>query len=356
MNEIVYGDCLEEMAKMEANSISCIVTDPPYGLKFMGKDWDHGIPGVAFWKESIRVCKPGSHLLAFGGTRTYHRLTCAIEDAGWEIRDCLMWIFGSGFPKSHNHFGMEGYGTALKPAYEPIIMAMKPCDGTFKNNAEKWGQAGVNIDGCRIATDDRLSIGSSNMGYQGTNNPRCNEQNLNGRWPANVLFDEEAAKMLDEQSGQSKSKDGGNSGKNANPMSWEEENKDRPRRSPNDSGGASRFFYCAKASSSERNEGLDGFPAKERRPLGISNWEGQTNGSGEVMGKSSPQKNFHPTVKPLKLMEYLIKLVMPPKDGILLDPFAGSGTTILAAKRLGLNAIGIEKCEEYSRIARARIC
>src|SRR6266481_3529400 len=122
---ILNGDCLEVMRNMEPNSIDCIVTDPPYGLHFMGKDWDHGIPSKIFWEEALRISKPGSILLAFGGTRTHHRLTCAIEDAGWEVRDCLMWLFGSGFPKSHNHFGFPGYGTALKPAYEPIIMAMK---------------------------------------------------------------------------------------------------------------------------------------------------------------------------------------------------------------------------------------
>lgn len=147
---IIHGDCLEEMKKMGDNSISCIVTDPPYGLGFMGKKWDARVPQDEIWKEALRITKPGGHILAFGGSRTYHRLTCAIEDAGWEIRDCIMWIYGSGFPKSHNHFGIEGYGTTLKPAHEPIIMGMKLCDGTFKENAEKWGQAGININDCRI--------------------------------------------------------------------------------------------------------------------------------------------------------------------------------------------------------------
>lgn len=155
---ILHGDCLDEMKKMEDNSISAIVTDPPYGLGFMGKDWDTGLPHDAIWKEALRVLRPGGHLLAFGGTRTYHRLTCAIEDSGFEMRDCLQWIYASGFPKSHNHFGIEGYGTALKPAHEPIIMAMKPCDGTFKQNAEKWGQAGINIAATRVPLSDRDSI------------------------------------------------------------------------------------------------------------------------------------------------------------------------------------------------------
>lgn len=156
MQEIILGDCLEVVKTFPDNHFSAVVTDPPYGLNFMDKKWDHGIPGTEIWAECLRVCKPGGFLLAFGGTRTYHSLTCAIEDAGWEIRDCLMWIYGSGFPKSHNHFGIEGYGTCLKPAYEPIIMAMKPCDGTFKQNAEKWGQAGININACRIATDQKI--------------------------------------------------------------------------------------------------------------------------------------------------------------------------------------------------------
>jgi DNA modification methylase len=317
---IINADCLDEMRKMQDNSIAAIVTDAPYGLGFMGKDWDAGLPHADIWAEALRICKPGAHLLAFGGTRTYHRLTCAIEDAGWQIRDCLMWIYGSGFPKSHNHFGLEGYGSALKPAYEPIIMAMKPYDGTFKENVEKWQQGGINIDASRISTGECL----------GRDNPKPstfvakihetyidNTKGL-GRWPANVLFDEEAAKMLDEQSGISKSQSGGLTyNKNSEHLNGK---KPFDRTGHEDSGGASRFFYCAKASSSERSE-----------------------------------LNNHPTVKPLKLMEYLIKLVMPPKDGLLLDPFAGSGTTILAAQRLGFNAIGIEKSPDYCAIAEQRI-
>jgi site-specific DNA-methyltransferase (adenine-specific) len=242
-----------------------------------------------------------------------------------------MWIYGSGFPKSHNHFGLEGYGTALKPAYEPIIMAMKPCDGTFKENAEKWGQGGINIDGCRIEAVDQNKL-AKNWNRETISDMRggnfkeskagmmaCYKNAPKGRWPANVLFDEEAAKILDEQSGISKSSGhirhntypGSEGFLKLNPMNL---------KGIQDFGGASRFFYCAKASSSERSE-----------------------------------LNNHPTVKPLKLMEYLIKLVMPPKDGLLLDPFAGSGTPILAAQRLGFNAIGIEKSSDYCAIAEQRI-
>lgn len=333
---IVEGDCLDEMRKMESNSISAIVTDPPYGLSFMGKGWDHAVPGKEYWEECKRLLKPGGFLLAMGGSRTFHRLTCAIEDAGLEIRDCLMWLYGSGFPKSHNHFGIEGYGTALKPAWEPIIMAMKPCEGTFKQNAEKWGQAGINIDDCRIGIGGDKSIAGAkkyipfNKGFKFSPTDQTK-----GRWPVNLILDEEAAKMLDQQSGISKcqysntnqpilTSKGHAGGAYGNPShlkpNGHEKSIDHIREGFNDSRGVSRFFYCAKACASERGE-----------------------------------NNKHPTVKPLKLMEYLIKLVMPPVGGILLDPFAGSGTTILAAKRLGFEAIGIEKDEGYCEIAKSRV-
>lgn len=313
---IIHGDCLEEMRKMEPNSISAIVTDPPYGLSFMGKGWDNAVPGFEYWSEAIRICRPGGYLLALGGSRTFHRLACAIEESGFEIRDTIMWIYGSGFPKSHNHFGLEGFGTALKPSYEPIIMAMKPCDGTFKQNAEKWGQAGINIDACRVGNEERFkppttkgvtcALGSfKNCNGVGTT--------VTGRWPANVIFDEEAAEML---------------------------------------GSPSRFFYCAKASSSERNEGLEDRVSKQTTDGYL---RANSDTARKYQANSVPRKNPHPTVKPLKLMEYLIKLVMPPKDGVLLDPFAGSGTTILAARKLGYTAIGIEKEEEYCEIARTRL-
>lgn len=350
----INSDCLDAMGEMDANSISCIVTDPPYGLKFMSKEWDHGIPGAPFWEEALRICKPGSHLLAFGGTRTYHRLVCAIEDSGWEIRDCLMWLYGSGFPKSHNHFGLEGYGTALKPAYEPIIMAMKPCDGTFKQNVEKWGQGGINIDECRVETEEvwKRDCRDQNMVV----NALCERKGVEkfshskGRWPANVILDEEAGAMLDEQSGTLKSgklRPYTNSNTNSYCGNWP-----LVRNYTNEAsqGGASRFFYCAKASPAERNEGLEELPLKD-----LAGCYGEFAGDGRGrQTEHKPTKNNHPTVKPLKLMEYLIKLVMPPEGGVLLDPFAGSGTTVLAAKRLGFDAIGIEKDEGYCKIAETR--
>jgi len=340
------------------------------------------VPGTEYWSECLRIMVPGGNIIAMGGTRTFHRLACAIEDAGYEIRDCISYLYGSGFPKSHNfgckcqdpqNSGMatcekcgglkdyKGFGTALKPAWEPCIVAMKPIDGTFKQNAEKWGQAGINIDGCRVE-GNKPSVpqpifdsptGSIYEMRTGIGRNGQMSDNSKGRWPANVLFDEEAAKMLDEQSGKlakSSIREWNNS-YSANNVLDHGLKPIKIEGGINDTGGASRFFYCAKASSRERNEGLENLLFSEG---GIKNDSGCGFSETDPM-KPIQYKNNHPTVKPLKLMEYLIKLVMPPKDGILLDPFAGSGTTILAAKRLGFSAIGIEKQEDYLKIAQARL-
>lgn len=388
---ILCGDCLQMMKTFPDNHFSAIVTDPPYGLHFMGKDWDHYSKGkvkvgrkvlgahtnseahaaarydenrndefqefMYQWAiEALRITKPGGHCLMFGAPRRYHRQVCALEDAGWEIRDCLMWMFGSGFPKSHNHFGIDGYGTALKPAYEPIIMAMKPIDGTFKQNAEKWGHAGINIDRCRIPTDEKWKaqchdIRSNCLMDKKGRLDRISESDDKGRWPANIMFDEEAAAMLDEQSGITKSSNTQRNNRPSENIDMSGANTGHISYGHSDHGGASRFFYCAKTSRSERNEGLDDF---EEKPL---LWSSGTKNPGSFQsdGTHKVSKNNHPTVKPLALMAYLIKLVMPPKDGLLLDPFAGSGSTIVAAKRLGFKAIGIEKQPEYCEIARSRL-
>jgi site-specific DNA-methyltransferase (adenine-specific) len=311
---IHHGDCREVMATLDAESVDAIVSDPPYGLSFMGKGWDHGVPGVEFWTEALRVAKPGAHLLAFGGTRTYHRLACAIEDAGWEIRDCVMWVYGSGFPKSHdvskaidkaagaerevvgpsranvrsdlkyggndpshNHGRLgavthppitapatdaarqwQGWGTALKPAWEPIIVARKPLVGTVAENVLTHGTGGINVDGCRVGTETLTYIAGETGGEGG----KCGA---------------------------------------------------RKRAS------AARFFYCAKASKADRG--------------------------GD---------NKHPTVKPTDLMRYLCRLVTPP-GGVVLDPFTGSGSTGKAATLEGFRFIGIEREAEYVQIAKARI-
>lgn len=273
---LYHGDCLEVMKTFPDNHFTAIVTDPPYGLKFMGKKWDHGVPCIEYWKEALRISQPGTWLLAFGGPKTYHRLTCSIEDAGWEIRDCIMWMYGSGFPKSKG---------CLKPAYEPILLARKAAS-----------LPKLNIEKCRIPTfaksfsDKRFC--KSNEVY-GKFNPYDYDGSL-GRWPTNIILDEEAAQMLDECGGL------------------------MPNKEHDDKGGTSRFFYCAKASPSERKEG------------------------------------FHPTVKPLKLMKYLITLVTPNDNNLMLDPFAGSGTTLVAAKELGIDCVGIEKEETYIEIIKRR--
>jgi site-specific DNA-methyltransferase (adenine-specific) len=329
MHKIINGDCLEVMRSMDGNSIDFVVCDPPYGLKFMGKSWDHGIPGVDYWQEALRVCKPGSMLAAFGGTRTYHRLTCAIEDAGWEIRDCISYLYGSGFPKSYNKFGIDGYGTALKPAWEPIIIAMKPLEGTYKQNVEKWGLGGINIDGCRIASellDGRTNNGGGTSMFKGLN-LEYKHTLPSGRWPANLILDEEAAQLLDEQSGISKSPPIGSmcAGSKSGDIYKKGFIGKISQNGFGDSGGASRFFYCAKASKSERNAGLEN------------------------------KLNAHPTVKPLSLMRYIITLLAPPGTPTLLDPFAGSGSTLCAAKQLGINALGIELDEDYCEIAEKRV-
>jgi len=388
--KLLLGDCLDKLKELEANSIDSIVTDPPYGLAFMGKKWDYDVPSTQIWEECMRVLKPGGHLLSFAGSRTYHRMAVRIEDAGFEIRDQIMWIYGSGFPKSLNlgkslesklvngssrYSGnkmetdgdvdipgsqwqeaadrtmadgegawsgksvkvenpiakeWEGWGTALKPAHEPVVMARKPLEeNTVVDNVLKWGTGGINIDESRIGTTKRtpgyknpgtMMVGSSewNKLYNGMQR----EVDVNeGRFPANLILDEEAGKILDEQSGFSKC--------TATSIGYTEEQNDffkglinKVTVRHNDEGGASRFFYCPKTSKTDRNEGNT--------------------------------TNHHPTVKPTDLMLYLIRLVTP-KGGTTLDPFMGSGSTGKAAVRGGFDFVGIEREEEYMEIATARI-
>lgn len=339
---IINGDCLEELDKLDENSVDAIVTDPPYELNFMDKGWDNA--GVSFqketWQKCLKVLKTGGYLLAFGGTRTYHRIACAIEDAGFEIRDCIMWLYGSGFPKSMNiglaidkKMGNEsevvgegkcgknamlgglrdeittngkyeikeaqnewkGWGTALKPSYEPIIVARKPFKGSLVDNVMKHGVGGLNIDECRVETND---------------NER-EYQNI-GRFPANTIMD---------------TKEG---------EEWR------------------RYFYCAKASKKDRDEGLEEFEkdiTDDGRNKPIDN--------PYLRGKTM-RHNTHPTVKPTTLMQYLIRLVAP-KGATILDPFMGSGSTGKAVmyenkeRNADYKFIGIEKEDEYCKIAKARI-
>jgi hypothetical protein len=534
---VEQGDCRDVMRAMPHASVDAIVSDPPYGLAFMGKGWDHAVPGVEFWAEALRVAKPGAHLVAFGGTRTFHRLAVAIEDAGWEVRDCLSWNFGSGFPKSHNidktgvscacdddvpgmrprvltptvsrdarqssvllaevqrdgegqgvgeartqgvqgpqavepdvrpcesrvegrrddeasegqllgrslrpcakvgvadgaegrlHLGAStgdgatggsvtgkdgggaspeprpvrqqagklgavanersaqesgvwptcnrcgkpritrGLGTALKPAWEPIILARKPLTGTVAANVAQHGTGGLNVDGCRIAISDNLPLyrttgvgGGKGYegGWSGQREEKAHPQSVRhdpaGRWPANVCLDEDAAAVLDEQSGER-----GGAGKSSGPtLTGVSTSRSRGRFNGvadtpfyGDSGGASRFFYTAKASRREREAGLDGMPLTVCRS-GLGG-KMPTDDDGRDRDRFAvTARNVHPTVKPIALMRWLCRLVTPP-GGLILDPFTGSGTTGCAAVLEGFRFHGAELDAEYAEIARRRI-
>jgi site-specific DNA-methyltransferase (adenine-specific) len=395
---IYHSHSLFAMMAMRSNSVDSIVTDPPYGLSFMGKKWDYDVPSVQLWREALRVLKPGGHLLAFAGSRTYHRMAVNIEDAGFEVRDQIMWIYGSGFPKSHDiskaidkaagverevvgHkrqgfkpdsnkvYGKfsgdtsvtkpatpeakqwEGWGTALKPAHEPIVVARKPVEGTVAENVLKYGTGGINIDGARIETSDEwegreMPEAEDGVTWGGDLNTQTSASHELGRFPSNIMFDTEAAALLDEQSGESTSKQAEVSNKGS---IWGSENDDILMRGHNDSGGASRFFYVPKASKADRDEGLEGFTLGPPPASARSNpAEGRENALG------NPRANHHPTVKPTELMQYLVRLVTP-KGGVTLDPFMGSGSTGKAAIREGMCFIGCERGAEYVPISIARI-
>ena len=405
MNKVTLlkGDCIKKLKGLKDNSVDSVVTDPPYHLTawdmqpkkkykrknkgFMGKEWDGlGKDGIGIannpklWKEVLRVLKPGGHLLSFSHSRTYHRQAVAVEDAGFEIRDQIMWIYGSGFPKSHNignKLGEEykGIGTALKPAHEPIVMARKPFNGTVAKNVLEWGTGGINIDECRVGTDEITTNGYGDKGFvaQEGYEPSTHQ----GRFPANIIFDEEAGKILDEQSGISKSSPNKWEGNNNAPIYGKYEKGIR-QSTFSDTGGASRFFYCPKASKKDRNEGMPEqvpqFTGRPRREDGsVIYKETHPEEWAEVM-KGKPRKektslaaseeilqptlkgtmNIHPTVKPTDLMAYLVRLVTP-KGGVVLDPFMGSGSTGKGAIREGMDFIGIEREDEYMEIAKSRI-
>jgi site-specific DNA-methyltransferase (adenine-specific) len=398
------GNNLDILPTLSDNSVDSIVTDPPYELGFMGKKWDSS--GIAYsvelWRECLRVLKPGGHLLSFGGTRTWHRVAVGIEDAGFEVRDSIAWMYGSGFPKSLDvskaidkqsgyegavigteqidvgmqggsmHAGRErklaereikelspeaqqweGWGTALKPAFEPIVVARKPLIGTVSANVLEHGTGALNIDGSRIGTgEDRASGGESKVGSIWSSGEGKSERPTGGRWPANVILDEYSAELLDEQSGESKSgkpairtADGFNRNAYGSGMGIK---AGQPNGEYGDTGGASRFFYVAKASKRDRNEGLDELPISrpdDRSATGM--------GTFEEKGVQ-PQRNFHPTVKPTQLMRYLVKLVTPP-GGTVLDPFTGSGSTGKAAILEGFRFIGCELTEDYIPIIEGRL-
>lgn len=321
---IYHGSNLDVLPTLPDNSVDSIVTDPPYELGFMGKTWDSS--GIAYsvelWRECMRVLKPGGHLLAFSGSRTYHRMVVAIEDAGFDIRDMIAWVSNKTFPKSHSiekATGEEqwaGWGTALKPTVEPVVMARKPLIGTVAENVLTHGTGGLNIDASRIGTTDRFGGGSKgSSGFAANYDAEGWTQGSElGRWPANIILDEDAAELLDEQSEE-----------------------------------ASRFFYVARASKRDRNEGLEGLPEVMARNYAQDAKTLETMPFGIL-----PKANFHPTVKPTALMTYLIKLVTPP-GGTVLDPFTGSGSTGKAALLEGFQFIGIELTEEYLPIIEGRL-
>jgi DNA modification methylase len=329
---IEHSEAVELLQSLPENSLDACITDPPYEIGIMSRKWDS--TGVAFdvntWASVLRCVKPGAHLLAFGGSRTYHRIACAIEDSGFELRDTIMYIFGSGFPKSHNlHGDWEGWGSSLKPAFEPIIVARKPFKGTLKENVLKYGTGAINIAGCRV--------------------PTATEGEL-GRWPANLITDgsdevvdafpyapgQLAPNSADTPSSLTKNVYGERKrvsfGKRAGEASANRRYTDNgstnfaalPGERRFDTGSAARFFYCSK-------------PGRKERDLGMGD-----------------KTNNHPTVKSLSLMRYLSKLICPP-GGTICDPFLGSGTTGMAAVLEGFNFIGCDSDAEYIKIAKARI-
>ena len=409
---LYHGDNREVLKELADNSVDSIVTDPPYELGFMGKSWDaSGIAySVELWKEALRVLKPGGHLLAFSGSRTYHRMAVAIEDAGFEIRDQIMWIYGSGFPKSLDiskaidksagaerevvgeatdrredgttyglgHSGQitsqdaitaevkqwQGWGTALKPAHEPVVVARKPLIGTVAANVLTYGTGGLNIDGARVGSEgggtnctnrDELGQckGHENAGRSTTGETIHGVESNGGRWPANVIHDgsNEVVELFPDTGKSGVAINRNRSGAKSGEVfqgGWNALTEDVGFR---DSGSAARFFYCAKASKRDRNEGLDGFEAVR---VHDGRQEGTVGGSNRRNRSNNYRQNHHPTVKPTDLMRYLCRLVTPP-NGIVLDPFMGSGSTGKAAIYEGFNFVGIEMTDEYIPIAKARI-
>ncbi len=361
---LLHGSCADWLANLPSQSVDAIVTDPPYGLSFMGKGWDYDVPGVDIWREVFRVLKPGAHLLSFFGTRTYHRGVIPIEDAGFEIRDQIGWAYGSGFPKSHNlDDDWKGWGTALKPAWEPIVVARKPLVGTVADNVAQFGTGALNIDGCRVEGDARPARtnaksasgltgmgGANTYGSYAVRGSIAIGETTEGRWPANLIHDgsPEVLACFPDAPGQI-AKSSSSSEKRENQNTYSEMRRGSGGVSPRgDEGSAARFFYCPKASKKDRDEGLAAFTpttTTDGRAVSIDN---------PYLRGETTRKNHHPTVKPTELMRYLCRLVTPP-GGTVLDPFMGSGSTGKAALLEGFQFIGIERDLEYLQIAEARI-
>jgi len=360
---LLNGNCLDVLKTLKDNSIDSIVTDPPYGLSFMGKKWDYDVPSVEMWSECFRVLKPGGHLLSFSSARTYHRMVVNVEDAGFEIRDQIMWVYGSGFPKSHNVGkkvkSYEGWGTALKPSHEPIVMARKPIiEKTVANNVMEHGTGAINIDDCRVKLQDGESYTINTWDDDakpfggGAGNPFTGRQETKGRWPANFIHDgsEEVLEGFPDTKPSRKGKPRGTKKKGM----FANSDFNKVGTEHNDEGTASRFFYCPKANKKERNKGCEGISKKPRSTANKMMGQSGEMKTGSGNDRTTDFHNNHPTVKPIELMKYLCRLVTP-KKGTVLDPFMGSGTTGIAAKLEGFSFVGIELDAEYLEIAKLRI-
>ncbi|MEG5564330.1 site-specific DNA-methyltransferase [Enterobacter ludwigii] len=362
--QLHVGRCEDVLKTLPDNSVDAIVTDPPYGLSFMNHKWDYDVPTVEQWQECLRVLKPGGHLLAFGGSRTYHRLVVNVEDAGFEIRDQILWIYGSGFPKSHNLDGdFDGWGTALKPAHEPIVMARKPFKKTVSANMADHGTGAININACRIPTDEALNGGAGGLlSHQrdGTEPVADYEQAPDGRWPANIIHDgsDDVVSAFPDAKGQQGALTGNEPSSKMGAANCYGKMDRRHESTPRIDGSksAARFFYCAKVKPKERDEGLERFIATSASDMTGGRKEGSVgiNDPRAGAGRTSGAKNNHPTVKPIALMSYLCRLITPP-GGTVLDPWMGSGSTGRAAIEEGFNFIGIDLNPDYVTIASARI-
>ena len=366
--ELLEGDCREVLRELADASIDAVVTDPPYGLNFMGKAWDYQVPQVDVWQECLRVLKPGGHLLSFFGTRTYHRGVIPIEDAGFEIRDQIGWVYGSGFPKSHNQHGdWEGWGTALKPAWEPIVMARKPIVGTVAANLAEHGTGALNIEGCRVETSDNLGGGAyaatptereQMRGAEAGNSWRRggagDYEQPEGRWPANLIHDgsDEVVAAFPQARGQiADASSSSETRKNQNTYGAMKRGNDGAQ-ARDQGGSAARFFYVAKASKQDRD---DGITTPEQPVVTFATANGTSGKPSSISeGRETAYRNTHPTVKPTNLMRYLCRLVTPP-GGTVLDPFMGSGSTGRGAVLEGFSFIGIEMEAAYYDFADARI-
>lgn len=363
------GDVLEVLRGLESESFHGMLTDPPYGLKFMGKRWDAEVPSVEVWREALRVLKPGAFALVFGGTRTFHRLAVALEDAGFEIRDTLMWVYGSGFPKSKNLGGeWKGYGSALKPAFEPVLLVRKPTRLTYAQNAAEHGAGALNIDGCRVPMSRRdvEAIEQGSYGrpgirprtegtfMQGSDMRTAARVHPAGRWPANLIHDgsEEALAAFPLVADSPPPERAIVRGKRGDNIYGGQTNAEGTI-GHGDSGSAARFFYCTKASREERDAGLQHL-AKSRGGM-VSNTSGQHITRRDEGYEIPEVANHHPTVKPIALTEYLARLLLPPGGGRILTPFSGVGSEVIGALRAGwTEAVGIELDPRYVDIARAR--